>query len=254
VSVPSLDGSGDSHGTGADEQQQAANGGGGVALRKRAGVRRTLNQAERENSVAPTVIYLLGAPGCGKHVQSSRIVREFGFVELNVEELALAESKNKSGSSAALLASLLGRGGAGASAIPTDLAVSLVTRAIQDRVHHGASLYFLVTNFPRHTADKEALDRALENRADAPFAIYLEAPQSVCEARLTSRALSQGIARASAAGVAEAQAQKKAFAQFAREGIDAVNAFGAEGRLHVVDATRVPDDVYEQVRALLVEL
>lgn len=207
-----------------------------------AGVRRTLNQKERESSVLPTVVFVYGGPGAGKATQSSRVVREFGFIHLSMTSLLQTEAANKGSAVGRQIAGALAAG----QTVPPEVSVRLLTAAIQDHVNRG-SLYFLVDGFPQSLAARDVCDAAFVGRAEVPFAVYLETPQSVLESRLQSRARHTGVP-------IDVAAVQREFNVFAKETIPVINAFGAEGRLHVVDAAATPDVVYQQMQKIIAEL
>jgi UMP-CMP kinase len=228
----------------ASQQQQQQQG--GFTGAPRAVARKTLSQKERENSVLPTVVFVLGGSGAGKRTQCARVVREFGFVHLRVSELLDGERANPGSA----LGAALNSAPAG-SQPPADLLVSLIDRTIQDNVLRG-NLYFLVDGFPSTLAERKTWEAHFggsgSKKVDVPFAIYLEAPQAVLEARLVARAKNTG------RPLDRPEVLARRFASFAREGIAVVNSFGQEGRLQVVDAAQMPDEVYAQVRAIVAEL
>ena len=216
-------------------QQDGASG----SLSKRATARRTLSQKERENSVLPTVVLVSGGPGCGRHTQCARIVREFGFVYLNAAELLAAEQAN--------VARQTGRAPATGGAADIDATVAALSRSIQEHVH-GGNLYFLVDGFPATLQARSAWEAAMSSKVDVPFMLYLETAQQVMEQRLASRAKHTGRPAEQPAVL------QKRFQTFARDTIPVINSYGAEGRLQVVDASPMPDQVYEQIRNIIAEL
>jgi len=218
------------------QQQQ----GGAQAGSVRAVARQTLSQKERENSVLPTVIFVLGGSGAGRRTACARVVREFGFVHLRVSDLIAGELRNPGSAVTAAMSS-------GAGSPPADLLVSLLHSAIQDNVLRG-NLYFLVDGFPSTLVERKTWDAALASKVDVPFALYLEAPQVLLEQRLATRAKQTGRAPESPAVL------QRRFAAFARDTIPVVNSFGQEGRLQVVDAGKMPDEVYADVRRIVAEL
>lgn len=211
----------------------------GSTLSKRATARRTLSQKERENSVLPTVVLVAGGPGCGRHTQCARIVREFGFVYLNAAELLAAEQAN--------VARQTGRAPAAGAAADIDATVAALSRSIQEHVH-GGNLYFLVDGFPNTLPARSAWEATMASKVDVPFMIYLETAQQVMEQRLASRAKHTGRPAEQPAVL------QKRFQTFARDTIPVINSYGSEGRLQVVDASPMPDQVYEQIRNIIAEL
>ena len=206
---------------------------------KRATARKTLSQKERENSVLPTVVFVLGGPGVGTSTQCARVTREFGFTHLNVSEMLASERANPASAIGAALASV--------GSVSPDVLVSFLARAIQDAVHKG-SLYFLVDGFPTTMRARQTWEAVMSSKVDVPFMIYFETAQSIMEQRLASRARHTG------RPLEAPEALQRKFAQFAKETIEVVNSFGAEGRLQVVDAGALPDEVYAQVQKIISEL
>jgi len=211
-------------------------------------IRRTLTQKEREDSVLPTLVFVSGGPASGKSTICARMAREFGFVPLSTSALLRDEVSDKSSSVGKEIAALQ----ASRSPIPPRTLVQLLRQAISRHVTKDGSLYFVCDDFPTNMSERKEWDEQSEGKVEVPFVIYLEAPQPVLTARLEV-ARAQGV---SGGGVSDLSADgvRCRFASYVKDTLPVVNSFGAEQRLHAVDAARNPDEVYRDVQQVVAEL
>lgn len=126
------------------------------------------------------VILLFGPPGCGKGTQAVSIARSLGVPSISTGEIFRAECK--AGTEIGKLAcEILRTGGL----VGDDIVNQMVAgRLSQEDCRNG----FILDGYPRTTAQAEFLKRLLEKRElPSPTVIYLDVPDSVLVARITSR-------------------------------------------------------------------
>ena len=126
------------------------------------------------------VILLFGPPGCGKGTQGAVMTRRLGVPSISTGEIFRAELKAGSplGNAAK---EIMASGGL----VGDDIVNAMVSgRLRQPDCRHG----FLLDGYPRTIAQAEFLDGLLKELGyPEPTVVYLEVPDSVLIARLTSR-------------------------------------------------------------------
>jgi adenylate kinase len=126
------------------------------------------------------VILLFGPPGCGKGTQAVSMARSLGIPSISTGEIFRAECK--AGTEIGKLACEILRSGG---LVGDDIVNQMVAgRLSQDDCRNG----FILDGYPRTIAQAEFLNRLLEAEGlPAPTVIYLDVPDSVLVARITSR-------------------------------------------------------------------
>ncbi len=126
------------------------------------------------------VILLFGPPGCGKGTQAVSMARSMGVPSISTGEIFRAECK--AGTKIGKLAcEILRSGGLVSDEIVNQMVAG---RLSKDDCRNG----FILDGYPRTKAQAEFLDRLLEEqKLPSPTVIYLDVPDSVLVARITSR-------------------------------------------------------------------
>lgn len=211
-------------------------------------------------------VIMLGLPGAGKGTQATRIAEEFHIPHISTGDMfrtAIADGTPLGQEVKSYLDS--GR------LVPDDLTI----RVVKDRLHQSdADAGFLLDGFPRTLPQAEALDALLlELERPLQFGLYIYVPENVLMGRLTGRRLCkeckatyhvvfqppQREGRCDLCGgllyqrsddtEAAVETRLEQYAQTA----PLVEFYRARGVLHQIDGERSPDEVYRDVRNILLQ-
>lgn len=180
----------------------------------------------------PTVVFVLGGPGCGKGTQCSRIQEAYGWQHLSAGDL-LREEVASGSEQGQMINNFIKEG----RIVPVEVTVGLLSKAI----FSSPSWNFLVDGFPRNMDNFNGWFDAIGDECDVPFALYFTCPQSVMEQRLKHRSQTSGRADDNW------QSILKRFTVFEKESLPVIQLFKEAGRLLEIDATPHPDDVFADV-------
>ena len=212
-------------------------------------------------------IILLGPPGAGKGTQAQRLQNEVGMVQLSTGDMLRAAVK--SGSPLGLKAKGIMEAG---QLVPDDLMVGL----IEDRIAQpDAAKGFILDGFPRTAAQAEALDTMLAKSGKKLDEVI---EMEVDEAALTERVVGRftcarcgtgyhdKFKRPKVEGVCDvcgskeftrrkddnAETMKARMAAYRAQTEPLLPYYRAQGILKRVDGMAAMDEVYRQIRAVLV--
>jgi adenylate kinase len=212
-------------------------------------------------------IILLGPPGAGKGTQAQRLQNEVGMVQLSTGDMLRAAVK--SGSPLGLKAKGIMEAG---QLVPDDLMVGLIESRIQEP---DCAKGFILDGFPRTAAQAEALDTMLA-RSGTKLDEVIE--MEVDEAALTERVVGRftcakcgtgyhdRFKRPKVDGVCDvcgskeftrrkddnAETMKTRMAAYRAQTEPLLPYYRAKGILKKVDGMAAMDEVYRQIRAVLV--
>lgn len=191
------------------------------------------------------VLFVLGGPGAGKGTQCANLVRDYGFVHLSAGDLLRAEQDRAGSRFGALIRDYIANG----AIVPMEVTVRLLEDAMgaADALARGDGdgrrrARFLIDGFPRK------MDQALRFEAavcPARLVLFFDCPEAEMQRRLLKRGETSGRADDNAASI------QKRFKTFVDTSMPVVDYYAGQGRVVRVDATRGPDDVYEDVKAQL---
>ncbi|MCF8565988.1 adenylate kinase [Alicyclobacillus tolerans] len=212
-------------------------------------------------------IMLLGLPGAGKGTQASRIVEEFHIPHISTGDMFRAAIAQKTPVGLEVKQYLdSGR------LVPDELTI----RVVQERLSQGdAKNGFLLDGFPRTLPQAQALDELL-NRLGRPLnrVLYIHVPENVLMARLTGRRICRSCGATyhvvfqppKVEGVCDKcggelyqrsddtpDAVKTRLEQYAQTA-PLVDYYRDRKLLTQVDGERPVEDVYEEVRRVLMSL
>ena len=206
-------------------------------------------------------IVLLGPPGSGKGTQADLLSAKYGITHVNTGELlrALAEEPTQVGEA---VRHFLENG----LMVPE----GVVTRIIEERLSSpDCERGFILDGYPRTASQMVTFDHLLQELGREVFAvIYIEVPDSVCLARLSTRRVCSGCSAVKTIPGGSHQSRAacercggrlirrpddrpevvvRRLALFSREIAPVIAKFEREGLLARVDGRNRVNDVFEQI-------
>ena len=197
------------------------------------------------------LVIFLGPPGAGKGTQAQRLVAEKGFMHISTGDLLREAVKNRT--PLGLKAKeYMERG----ELVPDDLIVALIKEKLPKEGN------VILDGFPRTIAQAEALDKMLEELGKKVDAVVLfEVPDEVVIERLSGRRIDPKTGKVyhvkynpPPEGVEVIQREddkpeviKKRLEVYRKQTAPLVDYYKEKGNLLVVDATKSPDEVYEDL-------
>lgn len=209
-------------------------------------------------------VIMLGLPGAGKGTQATRIAEEFHVPHISTGDMfraAIAASTPLGKEVKSYLD--------GGRLVPDELTI----RVVAERLHEpDAQAGFLLDGFPRTLPQAEALENSLkELEKPLEHALYIHVPENVLMARLTGRRLCKNCGATYhivfQPPKVEGQCDKcggelyqrsddteeavKTRLQVYAQTAPLVEFYRERGILRQVDGERSPDEVYRDVRSIL---
>ncbi|NPA14871.1 MAG: adenylate kinase [Aquificae bacterium] len=197
------------------------------------------------------LVIFLGPPGAGKGTQAQRLVAEKGFMHISTGDLLREAVKNRT--PLGLKAKeYMERG----ELVPDDLIVALIKEKLPKEGN------VILDGFPRTIAQAEALDKMLEELGKKVDAVVLfEVPDEVVIERLSGRRIDPKTGKVyhvkynpPPEGVEVIQREddkpsviKKRLEVYRKQTAPLIDYYKEKGNLLVVDATKSPDEVYEDL-------
>lgn len=184
-------------------------------------------------------VLLIGPPGSGKGTQGARLAERLGLQHIATGDLLRKEVANGS-VVGQQVSSYIERG----ELVPDEVIIDLVLPVVRAAVANGPG--YLLDGFPR-SVEQAKLVRAIvdEEDASADHAIYLDAPPAELVRRILGRAEVEGRSDDTADVIANR------LQIFDDETRPLVDYYRGRGVLRVVDATRSPEEVTEEIVAAL---
>ena len=186
-----------------------------------------------------TVLYVLGGPGAGKGTQCANLVRDYKFTHLSAGDLLRAEQERPDSEFGQLIKDYIKDG----KIVPMEVTVQLLENAMTDVVkEQDGRGKFLIDGFPRK------MDQALkfeETVVPSRFVLFFDCPEEEMQKRLLERGKTSGRTDDNEESI------KKRFKTFVDTSMPVVEYFDKEGRVVKVQATKGPDEVYQETREKL---
>ncbi|KIV99181.1 uncharacterized protein PV09_09134 [Verruconis gallopava] len=185
-----------------------------------------------------TIIFVLGGPGAGKGTQCANLVKDYGFKHLSAGDL-LREEQDRPGSQFGELIKTHIKEG---EIVPMEVTIQLLENAIKATLKEENNNKFLIDGFPRK------LDQAIkfeEAVCPSKFTLFFDCPEEVMQERLLNRGKTSGRSDDNIESI------KKRFKTFVETSMPVVDKFEKEGKVVRCDATKGPDEVYQEVREKL---
>ncbi|KAL8931738.1 MAG: hypothetical protein Q9211_006764 [Gyalolechia sp. 1 TL-2023] len=186
-----------------------------------------------------SVIFVLGGPGAGKGTQCANLVRDYGFKHLSAGDLLREEQDRPESEFGSMIKDYITNG----KIVPMEVTVQLLENAMTDYMKNreggAAGSRFLIDGFPRK------MDQALrfeEAVCPSQFTLFFDCPEHVMQERLINRGKTSGRSDDNAESI------KKRFRTFVETSMPVVDYFETQGKVVTVEASRGPDEIYEEVK------
>ena len=179
------------------------------------------------------IIFLIGGPGSGKGTQSERIIRDFDTGYMSAGDLLRKESDSGTEIGKFILEQM--KQGA---IVPQDIILRLLKKEI---LSQNKQLY-LIDGFPRKLDQAETFEKTI---CPCKCALFLDVPDDILIERLIGRSATSGRADDNPETI------KKRITTFHEISETVFNYFDAMGKAVKIDGNRDPDEVYQDVKALI---
>jgi len=184
------------------------------------------------------VVFVLGGPGSGKGTQCARISEEFKWVHLSAGDLLRAERAKGSE-----LGEQIDHHIKNGTIVPVEVTCSLLENAMI--ANKDVTRDFLIDGFPRNKDNLDGWQRQMSAKTDVKFTLFFDCTEEIC----TERCLQRGQA-GSGRTDDNIESLRKRFVTNKESTMPIVDHFEEKGLLRKVDATRSPDEVYDDVKSL----
>ncbi|KAK5123940.1 bifunctional uridylate/adenylate kinase [Meristemomyces frigidus] len=181
------------------------------------------------------VIFVLGGPGSGKGTQCANLVRDYGFKHLSAGDLLREEQDREGSEFGEMIKTYIKEG----EIVPMEVTIQLLENAMNSTIEENGNRKFLIDGFPRK------MDQALafeEKVVPSKFTLFFDCPEDAMRERLLNRGKTSGRADDNEESI------KKRFRTFVETSMPVVEKFEKESKVVRVDATKGPEEVYQDVR------
>jgi len=197
------------------------------------------------------IVVFLGPPGAGKGTQAQRLVEEKGFIHISTGDL-LREAVREGTPLGLKAKEYMDRG----ELVPDELILEL----IKEKLPKEGKV--ILDGFPRNIAQAEALDRMLSEMGRKVDAVILfDVPDDVVVERLSGRRIDPKTGKVyhikyspPPPGVEVIQREddreeviRKRLEVYRRQTAPLIEYYRKKGILIRIDATKTPDEVYEEI-------
>jgi len=189
----------------------------------------------------PNVIFVLGGPGAGKGTQCAKIVENFGYVHLSAGDLLRAERKSPGSEFGELIEHHITNG----TIVPVEITCSLLERAMNESEKND----FLIDGFPRNEDNLSGWNTAMGEKVNLKRVLFFHCNQDIC----TERCLARGAAGSGRTDDNE-ESLRKRFVTYENATMPIIRYYDEKGFVSKIDATRTPEDVYQEVEKVLKSL
>ncbi|XP_039806736.1 UMP-CMP kinase 1-like isoform X1 [Panicum virgatum] len=182
-----------------------------------------------------TVVFVIGGPGSGKGTQCSKIVKHFGFTHLSAGDLLREEAKYDT-EQGMMIKNTMHEG----KLVPSELIVKLLLKAMLQ----SGNDKFLVDGFPRNEENRQAYDSIIS--IEPEFVLFIDCPKEEMERRILNRNQGRDDDNIDTA--------RRRFEVFRESTMPVVQYYEKRGKLRRVDGAKSVDEVFEDVKAIFVQL
>lgn len=205
------------------------------------------------NLFKPLVAFVLGGPGSGKGTQCSLICAEFGFKHLSAGDLLRAERNSPQSKYGDMIEKHIQEG----RIVPVEVTCSLIEKAMMEHCELLSSNgdlkndqlrgKFLIDGFPRNEDNLRGWTKQLADKVEVLFVLFLDCPDDICVQRCLSRG-QQGSNRSDD----NETSLRKRLVTYSKDTLPIIEHYRELNLLRKIDATKTPENVYEEVRKLFI--
>lgn len=188
-------------------------------------------------NMIPSVVFVLGGPGCGKGTQCEFIVKHYDFVHLSAGELLRKEQKNTTSKYGALIQHHMKEG----SIVPAEITCNLLKQAMEETKRNN----FLIDGYPRNEDNLVTWQKVMGEVSRVAFVLFFECPLDVC----VERCLGRGEAGSGRADD-NLDVLKKRIQVFLNQTQPIVDYYDKLNLVKRVDASRSKLEVFEDVKKI----
>lgn len=181
------------------------------------------------------IVFVIGGPGSGKGTQCSKIVNQFGYTHLSAGDLLREEAKSNT-EQGTMIKNLMHEG----KLVSSEIIVRLLLKAILA----SGNDKFLIDGFPRNEENRQAYEKIIN--IDPEFVLLIDCSREEMERRILHR--NQGRDDDNVDTI------RNRFEVFQESTLPVIQHYEKTGKLRRVDGTRQPDMVFEDVKAIFVQL
>jgi UMP-CMP kinase len=182
------------------------------------------------------VVFVLGSPGSGKGTVCKKIEEDFGYVHFSAGELLRQERERADSPYKDCIDENLRKG----LFTPPGIICSILEIAVAK----SKSNKFIFDAFPINKEQLEAWHTSdLSKKMPLNFVLFLDCPQELCEKRILDRG-----AAGSGRDDDDAAKLENRFKKYKKESFLLVEYYETQNLLRKMDASKSPDEVYQQVR------
>ena len=207
-------------------------------------------------------IILLGAPGVGKGTQAKKIVGEFELAHISTGDILRAAVKNET--KLGLEAKKYMDAG---DLVPDEVVIGLVKERLQEK---DTAAGFILDGFPRTIPQAVALTGELKNiDKEVDAAVAIEVDPNIIVKRLTSRRVCKECSNIGSVADEKCptcggemfqrdddkeEVVRNRFDVYEKSSSPLLDYYNGAGILHEIEGTRTPDEVFADVKSVLVNL
>jgi adenylate kinase len=191
------------------------------------------------------IIVLMGAPGAGKGTQARLLQQRLGLPQISTGDMfrVLAETQSPLAEEVRVIQQA-------GKLIPDEL----VIRVVEDRTAKDDCLRgYILDGFPRTAAQAEMLEALAARQLKKLSAILIDVPLELLEKRMTGRRSCDRHPEAALIQRADDRQEKVRvrLETYQRETAPLLDYYQRTGRLHRVDGTRSPEEIYGEIEKIL---
>jgi len=127
--------------------------------------------------------------------------------------------------------------------VPVKITVNLLKNAMQESMAVG-KFSFLIDGFPRNEDNNAGWEEVMGDFAEVKFVMFFDCPEEVMEKRLLKRGETSGRIDDNIESI------KKRFRTFLEDTLPIIQKYEKLGKVHKMDATKTPEEVYASVKVL----
>ncbi|XP_044749108.1 UMP-CMP kinase-like [Coccinella septempunctata] len=187
----------------------------------------------------PKVIFVLGPPGSGKGTQCVRLASEFNYVHLSAGELLRQEKSKPDSKYRKLIDTYMKEG----KLVPVAISCGLLKKAMFESQRDK----FLIDGFPRNKDNVDGWNKDVAGYVDLQFVLFFDCPLEICIKRCLKRGAETG------RDDDNEESLRKRIKTYISESSPIIQHYNMLKLVHAVDASKEPDDVYKDVKNLMLK-